>query len=99
MDDKEILDIFARLNSYGVKLNPQELINAKYFGSYKQFIYELGYEYTTFWELNYIFTTAHMLRMKEAEFVSELMAAVLGGIQDSKAAEKYYANILPSYFH
>ena len=97
MDDKEILDIFARLNSYGVKLNPQELINAKYFGVYKQFIYELGYDYTTFWELNEIFTTAHMLRMKEAEFVSELMAAVLGGIQDSKAAEKYYSQYDDSF--
>lgn len=90
MDDNEILDIFARLNSYGVKLNSQELINAKYFGAYKQFIYGLGYDYTTFWESNGIFSTAHMLRMKEAEFVSELMATVLGGIQDSKAAEKYY---------
>ncbi len=91
MDDREILDIFARLNSYGVKLNSQELINAKYFGAYKKFIYDLGYDYSLFWEVNGIFSTAQMLRMKEAEFVSELMAAILGGIQDSKSAEKYYA--------
>ena len=91
MDDREVLDIFARLNSYGVKLNNQELINAKYFGAYKQFIYELGYDYSTFWEVNGIFSTAQMLRMKEAEFVSELMAAILGGIQDSKQAERYYS--------
>jgi len=91
MDDREVLDIFARLNSYGVKLNNQELINARYFGVYKQFIYELGYDYSTFWEVNGIFSTAQMLRMKEAEFVSELMAAIIGGIQDSKQAEKYYS--------
>ena len=97
MDDREILDIFARLNSYGVKLNNQELINAKYFGAYKQFVYELGYDYSTFWELNGIFTTVQMLRMKEAEFVSELMAAILGGIQDTKSAEKYYAQYDDSF--
>jgi hypothetical protein len=29
-NDTEVLDIFARLNTYGVRLNKQELINAKY---------------------------------------------------------------------
>jgi len=90
IDDKDVLDIFARLNSYGVRLNTQELLNAKYFGVYKQFVYGLGYDYSAFWETNRIFSPANMLRMKEAEFVSELLAAILGGIQETKAAEKYY---------
>lgn len=91
MQDREILDIFARINSYGVKLNKQELLNAKYFGAYKSFIYELGYEHTSFWNHNNIISTTQMLRMKEAEFVSELVATILGGIQDSKSIEKYYS--------
>ena len=32
VDDREVLSIFARMNSTGVKLNPQELRNAEYFG-------------------------------------------------------------------
>ena len=35
LPDKEILDIFSRLNSYSVTLNDQEKINANHFGPFK----------------------------------------------------------------
>lgn len=91
LDDKDVLDIFARLNSYGVKLNPQELINAKYFGYFKQLAYSLGFEFSKYWEINKLFSNANIIRMKEAEFVSELLIVMLGGIQDLKAVDKFYA--------
>ena len=90
LDDKDVLDIFARLNSYGVRLNPQELINAKYFGYFKQLVYSLGFNFTKYWENNKLFTNANIIRMKEAEFVSELLIVMIDGIQDAKAIEKYY---------
>ena len=49
LDDKDVLDIFARLNSYGVKLNSQELINAKYFGYFKHLVYSLVFDFTKYW--------------------------------------------------
>ncbi len=91
LDDKDVLDIFARLNSYGVKLNTQELINAKYFGYFKQLVYSLGFGFTKYWEINKLFSNANIMRMKEAEFVSELLVMMLDGIQDLKALDKYYA--------
>ena len=91
LDDKDVLDIFARLNSYGVKLNNQELINAKYFGYFKQLVYSLGFDFTKYWEINKLFTSANIMRMKEAEFVSELLVAMLEGIQDLKSIDKFYA--------
>ncbi len=91
LDDKDVLDIFARLNSYGVKLNTQELINAKYFGYFKQLVYSLGFNFTKYWEINKLFSNANIMRMKEAEFVSELLVAMIDGIQDLKAVEKYYS--------
>jgi hypothetical protein len=90
LDDKGILDIFARINSYGVTLNGQELLNAKYFGYFKQMAYNLGFSFTKFWEKNKIFTNANIMRMKEVELVSELLVAMLDGIQDVKALDKYY---------
>ena len=90
LDDKDVLDIFARLNSYGVRLNNQELLNAKYFGYFKQLAYSLGFNFTKYWEINKIFTSANIMRMKEAEFVSELLVVMLDGIQDLKAVDKYY---------
>lgn len=90
LSDNDVLDIFARLNSYGVRLNNQELLNAKYFGYFKQLVYLLGFRYTKFWEDNGIFTTANIVRMKESEFVSELLVAMLDGIQDLTVLDKYY---------
>jgi hypothetical protein len=88
--DKEVLDIFARLNSYAVKLNPQELRNATYFGEFKTLAYSLGLEYVSFWTENRIFTDAQVLRMDEAELASDLLVALIDGTKSRKAIEAYY---------
>ena len=88
--DKEVLDIFARLNSYAVKLNPQELRNATYFGEFKTVAYSLGLEYNSFWTNNRIFTDAQILRMNEVELTSDLLVALLDGIKSRKAIDAYY---------
>ncbi len=88
--DTEVLDIFARLNTYGVRLNGQELINAKYFGHFKQTVYSLGYEFYRFWIENDILSEQDIARMLEAELTSELVIAMLWGIQSRKVVEKYY---------
>ncbi len=79
--DAEIYDIFARLDTYTVRLNPQELRNARYFGEFKTSVYGLATEFMTFWQKNNIFTDRSILRMAEAEFVSELLIAMSAGIQ------------------
>jgi hypothetical protein len=88
--DKEVLDIFARLNSYAVKLNPQELRHAKYFGEFRTLAYTLALEYVSFWTENRIFTDAQVLRMDEAELASDLLVALLDGIKSRKAIDAYY---------
>jgi len=88
--DKEVLDIFARLNSYAIKLNPQELRNATYFGEFKTLAYSLGFEYISFWTENKIFTDAQILRMGEAELASDLLVALIDGINSRKALDSYY---------
>jgi hypothetical protein len=88
--DREVLDIFARLNTYGVRLNRQELINAQYFGDFKQTVYSLGYEFYRFWVENDIFSETDIARMLEAELTSELVIAMLDGIQSRKVVENYY---------
>lgn len=81
MRDQEIYDIFARLNTYSVTLNAQELRNAMYFGEFKTTVYQLSNEFMTFWEANKIFSDAKILRMTQAEFVSELLIAMSIGIR------------------
>lgn len=90
MEDRAVLEIFARLNTYSVTLNKQELYNAKYFGYFKQLVYELGGEYLTFWGESGILTDRKIARMGEAELVADLLIAVLDGFQSRKNAERYY---------
>lgn len=84
--DADVLDVFARINSYSVPLNAQEKRNARYFGSFKKAAYSLGFEHLEFWKEHQIFTDAAMARMREAEFTSELLVAMVAGHQDKKGS-------------
>jgi len=79
--DNEVYDIFARMNTYTEKLTYQELRNAKWFGEFKSSVYKLANEFTTFFETNGVFTSKKILRMAEAEFISELLLAEHEGIR------------------
>lgn len=87
---EETLDIFARLNTYSVKLNKQELFNAKYLGPFKQAVYQIGYSYVSYWIEANILTKVKVSRMGEAELASDLLVVGIDGIQTNKQVEKYY---------
>jgi hypothetical protein len=86
MRDNEVYDVFARINTYSEKLKDQELRNAKWFGDFKSSVYGLSKEFSTFFETNKIFSSKQILRMSEAEFVSELLLAQEEGIRDRSKA-------------
>ena len=90
LQDRDILDIFARLNTYSVSLNKQELLNAKYFGYFKQLVYKLSGDFYAFWKENGIFSDRKIMRMAEAELITDLLVVTLEGIQSKKSVEKYY---------
>ncbi|MHC4619403.1 MAG: DUF262 domain-containing protein, partial [Planctomycetota bacterium] len=88
--DETVLDVFARLNSYSVTLSNQELRHAKYFGEFRQIVYELAMEYLAFWRQHRILTDKQILRMAEAEMTSELLIAMSDGIQSKKSVDSFY---------
>lgn len=92
LSDEEVLEIFARLNTYSVKLNAQELRNGKFFGLFKQSAYSLALEHIEFWRRNRIFSESDITRMLEVELTSELIIAQMAGLQDKKASiARFYA--------
>jgi hypothetical protein len=94
VDDKSILEIFSRINTYSVALNAQELRNGRYFGQFKQCAYSLGLEYLEFWRSAKLFTESGIARMQEAELASELLIMQLDGVQDKKTSvEEFYKNL------
>lgn len=88
--DTDVLDIFARLNTYTVKLNKQELRNAQWFGLFKKVVYSLGYEFGEFLIQKGVLTEGKVTRMADAELASELVIQLIDGIQDRKKIDSYY---------
>jgi len=80
-DDQEVLEIFSRLNSTGVRLNDQELRNAKFFGELKRTAYGMAYEQLTRWRQWTIFGERDIARMNEVELVSEFIGLMLYGLR------------------
>lgn len=87
---EDILDVFARLNTYSVKLNPQELLNAQYLGYFKQSAYSLGFKYAAYWIDADVLSEKEVTRMAEAELSSDLLGSLIEGIQPKKAIPNLY---------
>lgn len=90
VEDSEIMDIFARLNTYTTPLNKQELINAEFYGYFKQAVYGISYKYNKFWIDNKIFTEYQTMRMNEVELTADLLVAFIDGLQSRKIVKTYY---------
>ena len=92
VDDREVLQIFARMNATGLKLTPQELRNAAYFGEFKSSMYEISAEQLPRWRKWRIFTESQISRMAEVETTSEFAQLMIKGIvgKTQKALGKLY---------
>jgi len=80
VEDREVLQIFGRLNSTGTRLNPQELRNAEWFGAFKSLMYELAYEQLERWLSWHVFSEDEISRMLEVELVSDLAVNMFQGL-------------------
>ena len=101
LPDPEVYDVFARINTHTEKLKNQELRNAKWFGEFKSSVYKLATQFVTFFATQKIFSDAQILRMAEAEFVSELLLAMHEGISEGKKSviDKAYKDYDVTFTH
>ena len=76
----EILQMFRRMNAYTLPLNAAEKRHSTFNGSFKWFINELNDELNEFFIEFNVFTKRQMLRMADAEFLSECVLAMESGI-------------------
>jgi uncharacterized protein with ParB-like and HNH nuclease domain len=83
-DDREVLQIFSRMNSTGTKLNNQELRNAEFYGEFKTSMHEIAYKQLNRWRSWKIFTESNISRMAEVELSSELSIFMLHGTSAKK---------------
>lgn len=90
--DKDVIEIFARINSVAKTLNPQEKRNALFSGAFKQFCLTEAVERLPFWRNFSVFTDNDISRMAEVQFISDLVMNLKEGLQD------FSANRLTAYY-
>lgn len=86
--DRDVRDLFVRMNKFVVRLSPQELRHAREEGAFYDFVERLGG--WDIWREQKIFTPRQMARMRSVEFSAELTILLIEGPQDKKAAIDLY---------
>lgn len=82
----EVREVFRRMNSYTVPLNPEEQRHASYQGEFKWFIYHLARQYDESFVRMGLFGPKQLVRMADTKLLSEVCHALLRGIQTTNRA-------------
>ncbi|QUS60309.1 DUF262 domain-containing protein [Synechocystis sp. PCC 7339] len=101
MDDREVIEIFRRMNSIYYKLNDQELRNSQYFGDFKTLAYNLATESLDYWRRWNVYDDDDIARMKEVKLTSEIIIMMITKDLESSSKSKIdnfykkYDSVLP----
>jgi hypothetical protein len=82
---EEIREVFRRINSYTVPLNPEEKRHSQWQGDFKWFIYRLSKKYDQSLINMGVFKDRQLVRMSDAKLFSEITHALLHGITTTTA--------------
>jgi hypothetical protein len=88
VDDREILQIFRRMNSSNYALNPQEIRNSQWFGEFKSSMYALAEEQLRRWREWRTFNIDDIARMQEVELTSEFAIMMIEKVIQGKSKAK-----------
>lgn len=85
--DDFVLDVFQRLNSYGVKLNSQELRHGRfkeprYRGAFRNEVIQASERWSVLWDLHKVVSLKGRVRMADDELIAQMFGVVLNGVCD-----------------
>jgi hypothetical protein len=76
----QIREVFRRMNSYTVPLNPEEQRHARFQGNFKWFLHRLGLRLNELWEPMGVFSHKAIVRMADTKLLAEVCHAMLYGV-------------------
>lgn len=85
--DSDVLEVFARLNSYNVSLNAAEKRHAKFQGDFKWAVHGAARDWALLWEDLKIVGGRDRLRMGDDAFMAELFSVLMEGVTDGGATQ------------
>lgn len=83
----DIRQVFRRINSYTVPLNPQEKRHATFQGEFKWFIVSMTEKYAQALKDVGVFSEQQLSRMNDAALLSEIVYALINGIQSASESK------------
>ena len=86
-DDDTVLDIFHRINAYGLSLNRQELRHGKfqggrYKGEFRLVVIKASERWETLWSKYHVVTVRNRVRLLHHELVAQMFGIILDGVTD-----------------
>ena len=99
--DREVIEIFRRLNSTGYKLNAQELRNAEFYGPFKTLMYKIAASQYDRWINWGVYNDNDIARMNEVQFVSDIAILMIQGISGGTKStiDKFYRDFDETFPH
>ena len=92
--EEEVRQLYSRVNTYTVQLNAQELRRADYPGDFIKLAEELADD--DFFGDSRMFTVAMTRRMLDIEYIEELIAIIIDGVQNKKETIDNYCEMYQS---
>jgi hypothetical protein len=80
--DADVLEVFSRLNSYTVPVNPPELRHAKYQGEFKWSVHEMSQKWSVLWEMYRVVGPRDAVRLLSDSLMAEMFGIALEGVRD-----------------
>jgi hypothetical protein len=80
--DSDVLEVFARLNSYTLSLTPPELRQAKYQGNFKTAVHGASQRWDVLWSKFRVVSVRDRLRMQDDSLMAEMFGVLMRGVTD-----------------
>jgi hypothetical protein len=80
--DADVLEVFSRLNSYTVPVNPPELRHARFQGEFKWSVHEMSQRWTVLWEKYRVVGARDAVRLLSDSLMAEMYGIVMEGVRD-----------------
>jgi hypothetical protein len=93
--DSDVLEVFARLNTYTVSLNAAEKRHARYQGDFKWAVHESARRWERLWSEFGVVSVRQRLRMADDSLMAEMFGFLLKGLQagDQPTINRLYAEM------
>jgi hypothetical protein len=82
---EQVIEVFRRMNSYTVPLNPEEKRHANFQGAFKWFINRAAKQCQPMFRLFGTFTDKKLFRMADAKLLTEICHAIVHGIETTNS--------------